>query len=222
MATNHYDQDYFNWQMSIGKGNKRLVSRFQKYIDKNNLVLDFGCGGGFLLSFIDCKNKIGFDINEVALKHASKLGINTYNNLKLIENDSVDVIISNSALEHVPSPIETLKELKTKLKPNGKIVFSVPHETLNWDYKINDVNYHLHTWSPMAIGNLFNEAGFKNMNVKIFREKGLPNEHQWSKFASESFISFLRKPYRIFRLVLDELKIRPIGVDGDIVVYAEK
>ena len=35
-------------------------------------VLDFGCGGGYLLDKINCKKKFGVEINNIAIKEAEK------------------------------------------------------------------------------------------------------------------------------------------------------
>ena len=98
---------------------------------------------------------------------AKKIGINeVHKNLSELKENSVDLIVSNSALEHVPNPHISLTNLYKILKPNGSIIFRIPHETLGWSYKPGDWNYHLYTWSPMAIGNLFNDVGFHNILVK--------------------------------------------------------
>ena len=67
-------------------------------------ILDFGCGGGFLLSNLVCDNKIGIEINEIARLHCISQGINCYNNIDLIDDNSIDVIISSHCLEHTLSP----------------------------------------------------------------------------------------------------------------------
>jgi hypothetical protein len=45
--------------------------------------------------------------------------------------------------------------------PGGKAVFVVPCETIRYAYEPGDVNHHLYSWSPMCLGNLLTEAGFK-------------------------------------------------------------
>jgi 2-polyprenyl-3-methyl-5-hydroxy-6-metoxy-1,4-benzoquinol methylase len=39
-----------------------------------------------------------------------------------------DVAITNHALEHIPFPIEALRQLKTKIKPGGALVICLPME----------------------------------------------------------------------------------------------
>ena len=222
MQETHYDINYFKYQNPIGKKTIRLKNRFQNYISEQSIVLDFGCGGGHLLDSLNCKEKIGVDVNDSALIEANKKGIKTFKSLYEIKNESIDCVISNSTLGHLSNPFEILNELKAKLKPGGYIIFSVPHETLNWKYKPLEINNKFYTWSPMAIGNLFSEVGFEIIEVKIFREISFPRELYIYNKGLIKLLNIIRPLYRIFRLILEELKIFRLGVDGNIIIYAKK
>ena len=37
-----------------------------------------------------------------------------------------DVIVSNHALEHIEAPIDALRQLRPKVKPDGKLVLVLP------------------------------------------------------------------------------------------------
>ena len=46
----HYNSDYFEWQRKIGMFGSRANSfKFNRSIRPYDTVVDFGCGGGFLL-----------------------------------------------------------------------------------------------------------------------------------------------------------------------------
>lgn len=217
----HYNSDYFEWQKNTAQHNTHfLKKRFSKFISKNSSVLDFGCGGGFLLNSLDCQEKIGFDINLHALNHLKELGIKSCNDLNEISDNSIDVIISNHCIEHIPNPLDSLKKLKTKLKNNGQIILIVPHETIGNSYKPGDINYHLFTWSPMTLGNLFIEAGFEVVNVKAFKEISLPKENKLKNIIPKMVLNILRKPYRILRIIFDELNIKKLETDGEVLIHA--
>ena len=51
----NYDIKYFNWQKEIGQfggiANKLI---FEKHIKNDDIVIDFGSGGGYLLKYIIC------------------------------------------------------------------------------------------------------------------------------------------------------------------------
>ena len=179
--------------------------------------MDFGCGGGYLLNELTCGDKYGIDINPVALKEASKMGIKTFTKIEKLKENTIDVIISNSALEHDPNPRESLKKLFKVLK-NGKIIFRFLMK-LNYSYRPNDWNYHLYTWSPMALGNLFNDVGFNILECKIEKSKRPPvNFLLKNNFISRSIYYF----YRLIRIFFDEFRIKEIGVDGYTILVAQK
>lgn len=49
-TSTHYDAEYFNWQKNIGAfGGWANSFKFKNSISKSDTVIDFGCGGGFLL-----------------------------------------------------------------------------------------------------------------------------------------------------------------------------
>ena len=109
----YYDIKYVSSQNSVAKDNIPTYKNiFNPHVTNDMTVLDYGCGSGVLLSVINCKYKIGVDINENALNQAKLLGINeVHKNLSNLKENSIDLIISNSALEHVPNPHQVLSEL---------------------------------------------------------------------------------------------------------------
>jgi 2-polyprenyl-3-methyl-5-hydroxy-6-metoxy-1,4-benzoquinol methylase len=164
-ASEHYDKNYFDWQKNIGAfGGWANSYKFKKTIDKENSVIDFGCGGGFLLGHLECRQKIGIEPNvaaaEVITGHGIKHFLSPTAALTALGAESVDVIISNHALEHTLNPLEELKALSLILKSGGVIHFFVPCDSISYAYNPKDINYHLYSWSPQNLGNLFHEAGF--------------------------------------------------------------
>jgi 2-polyprenyl-3-methyl-5-hydroxy-6-metoxy-1,4-benzoquinol methylase len=120
-TSKHYNADYFNWQKKVGEfGGWANLSKFSNYISYEDAVLDFGCGGGFLLKNLHCKKKIGIEVNDSALEIAKKNGIEVHKNCEDIQDNSIDVIISNNALEHTLHPLDELKTLWKKLKEGVK------------------------------------------------------------------------------------------------------
>lgn len=172
-VSTHYDADYFAWQSSIGEfGGWAEKSKFARFIKSDDDVLDFGCGGGYLLKALKCRRRVGIEINAAAINIAKQNGVEVYTRAEDVPDDYVDVIISNNALEHVLQPLDTLKALYNKLRKNGKIIFIVPCESINLVYRPNDINHHLYTWNPMCLGNLFTEAGYSVLESK-------PYLHRW-------------------------------------------
>ncbi|MFM7887555.1 MAG: class I SAM-dependent methyltransferase [Pseudanabaena sp.] len=175
LISNHYDDQYFDWQAPIGEfGGWANQTKFIKYISERSEVLDFGCGGGFLLRNIQCAKKVGVDVNPAAAAAAKKNGLEMFRSVDEIPDEYVDVIISDNALEHTLQPLQEIKSLYKKLKTGGKIIFVVPCESISYSYKPNDINHHLYSWSPMCIGNLFTEVGFSVIESKPYIHKWPP------------------------------------------------
>jgi SAM-dependent methyltransferase len=175
LTSTHYDDRYFGWQAAMGEfGGWANQSKFSRYIEGNSRVLDFGCGGGYILKNLRCGRRVGVEVNPIAAETAARNGIEVFTRVADVPDEYVDVVISNSALEHALQPLEELISLHKKLVPGGKIIFVVPCESISYGYKPNDINHHLYTWSPMCLGNLFSEAGFSVVESKPYIHKWPP------------------------------------------------
>lgn len=186
----HYDDAYFSWQKDIGEfGGWANLTKFSAYISQNDNVVDFGCGGGFLLSRIRCAKKLGVEINPEARRNALGLGITAYEKIQELPDAWADVIISNNALEHVFAPFDAVQQLFLKVRPGGKVIFVVPCESFKNPYVPGDINQHLYSWNPMLLGNLFVSAGFKIIEVAPYRHKWPPYyrkiAHFWGRKGFE-------------------------------------
>jgi len=184
LASKHYDQDYFDWQATVGEfGGWANLTKFERFVRDTDTVLDFGCGGGFLLKQLKCRRKLGVEPAEVAATAARSQGIEVFARADELPDHSVDLIISNNALEHTFRPLDELKALFPKLRPGGKIVFVVPCESIRWAYVPKDINHHLYSWSPMCAGNLFTEAGFHVLESKAYIHKWPPLHRQIARWG---------------------------------------
>lgn len=194
-ASNHYNSDYFDWQKNIGEfGGWANSYKFRSSIKPSDVVIDFGCGGGFLLKNINCKRRIGIEPNPNAVQSIVGFGIEHYRSpldaLNGLSEGVADVIISNHALEHTLNPLQELISLKRLLRVGGVINFVVPCESIKCEYNPNNIDRHLFTWSPLNLGNLFAEAGY---SVEYSRSY----IHRWPPF----YTRIARLGWPIFNLV---------------------
>lgn len=174
-VSKHYDDKYFRWQASIGEfGGWANLAKFAAHIVDSDDVLDFGCGGGYLLKSIQCRKKIGVEVNPAPAAMARSNGAEVYSRAVDVPDNYVDVIISNNALEHILHPLQELKALYPKLRKGGKIVIVAPCESISYAYKRDDINHHLYSWSPMCLGNLLTEAGYSLIESKAYIHKWPP------------------------------------------------
>ena len=174
-AREHYNKAYFEWQKSMGAfGGRVNLAHFKDYCQPDFNVIDFECGGGYLLSNLNCKERIGIEINPRAQEEVRAKGITVYSKTEEVPDEWADLIISDNALEHTLYPFSEIKQLYLKLKKGGLIVFVVPCESIGVKYKPKDINQHLYSWSPMCIGNLFSQAGFNVISSKTYYHKWPP------------------------------------------------
>jgi SAM-dependent methyltransferase len=181
---------YFAWQRSCGQKsaiyNRKL---FQPLVAENNDVLDFGCGGGYMLRALSCRTKVGVDVNPFARAEAAKLGIEVFADIAELGDRKFDVIITSHCLEHVTSPYETLAGLRRILHEDGKIVLLLPLDDWRSQPWVGpDMNFHLYTWTPKLLGNLLVAAGFDPVSIRIVTRVSPPrfDEYIWA-FSERMF-----------------------------------
>jgi SAM-dependent methyltransferase len=204
VVSQYYDQDYFDWQKNIGAfGGWANSSKFHDNIRKEDVVVDFGCGGGFLLNNLQCAVKIGIEPNISASAtiqtHGVRHFLSTADAIAALGEQSVDVVISNHALEHTLNPLQEIKDLKRLLKVGGLIHFYVPCDSVKYRYNRDDINYHLFSWSPQNLGNLFHEAGFEVQHAKAYIHKWPPGYGFFAKFGRPVFDLVCRLYARVER-----------------------
>lgn len=190
--SDHYDQNYFAWQQRIGEltgSATRFI--YQDFIKPTDVVLDFGCGGGYILSGIPCARRLGIEINPHAAQIARGNGLTVFGNLQEV-TERPDVIISSHALEHTHEPLEVLRTLARILKPGGRLVLVTPYER-NVGWKPGDINNHLFTWSPMNLGNLATLAGFQVDDCQVIYHRFPPRSQAWHKLVGPTAFHYLAR-----------------------------
>lgn len=174
---------YVEWQSSGGILQGRLnLFKFAPHVSSSDTVLDFGCGDGSLLSLLPAARRIGIEPNPHARAAAAEKGLEVAATPADLADDSIDVAVSNHALEHVLDPYGALVELRRILRPGGRLVICVPAEDWRWmrRWQPGDWNHHLFAWTPRTLGNLLEEAGFEIERVEILT-------HAWPPYYPALF-----------------------------------
>ena len=144
---------------------------FRDFIGPGDTVLDFGCNDGMFLRWLNCGRRIGVEVNPAAREECERASATTaipvelHSDISDVEDGIVDVVISNHCLEHTLTPYEILRQLHRVLRPGGKLVVVLPFDDwrspIHSNWRPENPDNHLFTWSPMNIGNLMTEAGFQ-------------------------------------------------------------
>jgi len=124
---------YAIWDYCAAVGNPFELGKFSE----GSTVLDLGCGAGIDLcvaALLTGGKAIGVDITplmvETASRHAKEAGLENVEvmegNLENlpIENESVDIVISNGAINLASSKLKVFAEIFRVLKPQGKLYFA--------------------------------------------------------------------------------------------------
>lgn len=157
----HYDKYYFSCQRVIGAfGGEMNASKFHAFVKPSDTVLDFGCGGGFILESLCCSRRIGIEIIPEARNEARRKGIGVFDSVEEVPDALVDVLISHHALEHVENPLPTLVKLRRTVKAGSSAVVLLCPANPYCAHTDLTIYQHLFTWSPMCLGNLLTKAGY--------------------------------------------------------------
>ena len=194
-VTKKYNQDYYTWYKKIGEyGAIFNKHKFDRFIDNDDVVLDFGCGGGYLLDAINCKEKFGVEINPVAIEEAGKK-FKIFKSSQELQKNFFNKIISNQVLQHCENPRKELMYLYKSLKPEGKIIVIVACSGIELDYKEGDINFQLYSWSPMNLGNLLKSCGYEVIQIKKIISKWPPKYEYFHKFFGIKFFNIISYLY---------------------------
>lgn len=123
----------------------------------DKILLNVGCGSksALLPLYPNFSKVIGLDIDEKALARHPGLTdriVGTAENIRLPES-SVDIVVAEWVLEHLPNPDQAFREISRVLKPRGLFLFITPN-----------------LYSPMIIGGkiLKSLLGEKKISQLVF------------------------------------------------------
>lgn len=149
---------------------------FQTYVDRNDTILDIACGFGEFLTYIGAKRKIGIDINEGVkeiLPDSIEFHKGSALDLKMIADETIDVVFVSNFFEHLLTKDHMLKvllEVKRVLRSGGTFMMLQP----NYKYCSKDYwdffDHHL-AISHLTMQEALEMTGF---NIKIIKAKFLP------------------------------------------------
>ena len=159
----------------------QVLPEIKKYENCN--VLDIGCGweAKFLISiekFIASGIGIDFKAPDMNNDKITTLEVKLQRKLPF-ENESFDVVTMLAVLEHLDYPCEIIQEIERVLRPNGKLIITVPSiyskpvlEFLSYKLKIvneEEIRDHKKYYNKSSLRKLFLETGLEIESHKYFQ-----------------------------------------------------
>lgn len=174
--------------------NKWEFNTALKFIKSSDNVLDVGCGSGhflILLKQVGIKDIMGIDfsvpetdlIKNITLKELSQMGVKK------------DVICAFQVLEHLWDIKSFFEECINLLKPNGKLIISVPNNEGYLKYAEDPLNlppHHMGLWTLKAFKNLT-----QIFPIELIYHQFEPLQDYQKQFFFESYANFFYKKNRI-------------------------
>jgi SAM-dependent methyltransferase len=123
---------------------------FQRYVGENDVVLDIGPGFGEFLRHIRCARRVAVDIEALSGRHfpngTEEVLVPSDRLSSKVPESSIDVVFCSNFFEHLPDKrtfVQTLSEIKTVLRPGGRLLVLQPNIRFvggaYWDF----VDHHL-------------------------------------------------------------------------------
>jgi len=188
-------EEYFRYQSGMAEAAASLIiPKIEHLVSPDDDLLDFGCGSGEFLSRLPGRSKVGVDINEAAVAEARRRGFEVYRSLAEIPAErQFDVALSNHCLEHVPYPIAALREIRQRLRSGGWLILCLPIDDWRYQrhYDPEDINHHLHTWTPLLLGHTLTEAGFEVGSMRIVTQAWPRRLARWQARLPTALWDFL-------------------------------
>jgi 2-polyprenyl-3-methyl-5-hydroxy-6-metoxy-1,4-benzoquinol methylase len=154
----------------------------------NKSILDFGCGaGGFLAKASErAIAASGIELDQVLRERLNTENIPCYKDLDEV-NGTFDVITLFHVLEHLPDPVEMLKQLSRKLTLNGQVIIEVPNAndallTLYKSAPFSEFTYwscHLYLFNQENLAHVAKKSGLKVNFIKQIQRYPLSNHLFW-------------------------------------------
>jgi len=121
-----------------------VQSFFQRYVPLDAVVLDIGCGFGEFLNHLDCRIRVGIDMNPEAkqlLRSDVELHLRPADDLRFLDAGRFDVVFISNFLEHLldKHAVETLLSgVLRVLRPGGQCIILGPNMRfipgVYWDF----------------------------------------------------------------------------------------
>jgi len=184
-------------------------------------ILDLGCGDGFVTAQTLRRVDIGIDPDATALERAARRGLYARLETAPVERaaipaGSVQTVLSNSVLEHIPHVDGALHAIARLLRPGGWLVATMPTEALSSSLLLPAAPYaawrnhrfaHRNLWTTAQWTARLQAAGLEVEVVRPYLRPSLVRAWDTLELLQQVWIGRERLVGRLWR------RIPPAGLD---------
>jgi SAM-dependent methyltransferase len=156
------------------------ICRAVERVKREGQLLDVGCATGNFLDRMRRRGNwrvYGLEVNEKAARYAqSRFGLEVFvGELGAADypEHSFDIVTLWNVMEHLHSPVDTLREIRRLLMDDGVLILSIPNAD-SLDARIFgdcwiglDPPRHLYAFSPRTVGQLLSKAGLEAIETRF-------------------------------------------------------
>lgn len=169
----------------------RRVNALCPFLDDETTLLDFGTGMGHFIDAVQphVDTVVGSEINRDRLAFVrDKLGFDVYEGTEPLrsefDDERFDIVTMFHVLEHLPNPLEQLREVRRLLNDDGRLIVEVPNHD-DWllsrcddyaDFYYQDA--HAYYFDPRTLTEVLTDGGFDSRVIGVQRY-GYRNALNW-------------------------------------------
>lgn len=209
-----HDQDWQGWKKDnvfIAQTSRFMIICRIAISSQPKMILDMGCGSGFLASLIKKLNPEiivhGFDVSGSALAKAEHLDSKFLLDLDKqdvpLPDENYDVIVCSEVLEHIYDVDHALGQMRRLLKKNGLGIITVPNLAF-WRFRLCSLRghlpsivrdpRHLHSFNLALLKEKSQQAGLKVLKVVGCRTRFNFLDRISTALFSDTIILLVKKP----------------------------
>ena len=179
-----------------------LLEKLEGWVSPGKLI-DVGCGPGFMLEAAHRRGweVVGVDPSSFAATHVVKtFGLQviqkTFEEANLAEN-FFDAAVLMHAIEHLPDPVATLREVFRMLRPGGVLMIETPNLDCNdaryqaQQWPIWNVPEHTCLFNPGTLSLALQKAGFRILEIVAPVHAEIPDDYVVRVWAEKPQIHYV-------------------------------
>ncbi|MEQ7050340.1 bifunctional glycosyltransferase family 2 protein/class I SAM-dependent methyltransferase [Paenibacillaceae sp. P-4] len=207
-----------------------IVNLIDSPLDAKLNVLEVGCAcGGTLLKIKNVyKNSTlyGIELNEKAAEVASLIAEVSASNIETEQlpypESHFDYVIFADVLEHLYDPWKVLINIKQYLKPNGKVLISLPnimHQSVirpllhgYWTYQDAGIldRTHVRFFTLHEINKMLLETGYANINIQGKTLPGTVEEQKFMDNLSKVLPQHVMQQFEVYQYIASVQNNEPL------------